>query len=365
MMRRVLLIAFLACELSSAGVALAKKTFVYVHDRRNGGFVWGFTMDRRGKLAAVPGSPFALVDSGEDCTGLCQTMAYASKRRVLLTAGDTGLTSWTVAKNGALAAVGGAPVAGGAPELGGTAVVQTGKRVFAYSASFPAAAVLGFEVMKDGSVALLPGAPVATGAGPVGMDARRTAVFVANEDGLSLSVYAASSDGTLTPAPGSPVALPGAVEVFNVNPDPRGARVYVADDGDADGGRIFGFAVDRRSAALTPLAGSPVRTFSVGGKTGIAVAKKLLFAFDFEDGTNDIQPFAIGRDGSLTPTGIIIDSRLSIDAHAIDAAGKRLVVVSGSRIVTAAVSGKDGSLDTLDSTSLPGINANAVLIVKR
>ena len=364
MVGMISLVACLALQLGMAPVGLAKSTYVYVHDPNAGGGIWAFSMDKRGGLAPVPGSPFALVDQPSDCRGLCQTMAYSSKRKVLVTGGTTGVTSWSVAKDGSLAPVTGSPFNSGGDDYVGTAVVQAGKRAFAYGASFLTDEVRGFEILTDGTLQALPGGPAPTGAGPAGMEARKRLLFVANQEDLTVSTFAIGKDGTITPAPGSPMALPGAAFVFNVNADPKGKRVYVHDDGDDTGGLIYGFGVDKRSAALSPLAGSPFRTFPVGGKTGLAVAKKLLFAFDFEDETNDIHPFRIGKNGVLVDTDIIISSGLILHAHWIDPKGKRLIV-AGPTVLATVKASKDGSLETSDVATLPGIEPTAIVVVKR
>ena len=41
-----------------------KTTYVYLHDRQDGGGVHGFTMDRKGRFTPLPGSPWGLVDDG-------------------------------------------------------------------------------------------------------------------------------------------------------------------------------------------------------------------------------------------------------------------------------------------------------------
>ena len=355
----------LALQLGAAATGHAKSTYVYVHDSNAAAAIWAFSMDKGGNLTPLPNSPFALIDLPGDCGGSCQTMAYSSKRKVLVTSGPTGLTSWIVAKDGSLSPVTGSPFSsGGGSDYVGTAVVQAGKRAFAYSASFDTDEAYGFEIMPDGTLPALPGAPGPTGVGPVGMEARKRLLFVGDQDGLSVSTFAVGKDGSLTPAPGSPVALPGASFIFTVNADPKGKRLYVHDDGDDTGGLIYGFNVDKRSAALSTVSGSPFRTFPVGRKTGLAVAKKILLAFDIRDETNDIQPFRIGKGGVLTETGTIISSRLLIDVHWIDPKGKRLIVAGPTMIVTAKVA-KDGSPETSDVDFFPNISPTAIVVVKR
>jgi len=251
-------------------------------------------------------------------------------------------------------------------------VIQIKKRVFVYSSAFDLDQVLAFELLADGQ--LTPLAPVALPAqsGPDGLQTRKKLVFVANESSGTVATFVAGTDGTLFEAPGSPYDIQAVGFVFNVGPDPKGKRLYISDEGDNQGGRIHAYSVDKKTAALTPITGSPFSTFPVGSKTGLAVAKKLLLTFDFQDGTNDIQPFKIGKKGALTPTGPVIDSGLEIQAHAIDAKGKRLIVAGKSLdntesfVISSKVSKKDGTPDDIDVEVLPaGLAANAVVIVKR
>lgn len=355
-----------AVVLAGAGGAQAgKKTFIYVHDRDVGGGIYGFSF-AKGSLDPLPGSPWALADDGGGCGGMCQTMAYASKRKMLVTGGLNGITSWTVNKDGTLAVSPGSP---GAPVPGGdvlgTGVVQIGKRVFVYGAAYDLDRVVAFELLADGQFVAMADAALPVGSGPDGLQTRKKLVFVVNENTGTVATWVAQKDGTLVAAPGSPLALPLVGFVFNPSPDPKGKWLYVHDDGDNDGGRIHAFSVSKKTGALSPVAGTPFLTFPVGDKTGLAVAKKRVFAMDYEDGSNDIQPFAIGKKGVLAATGVIIDSNLAIQAHTIDPKGKQLVVASPDFLVVAKVVGKDGSLDTIDARSLPGVNANAVVVVKR
>jgi len=360
---RAILVAAMA--FGGAVAAQAKNTFIYVHDRQTGGGIYGFSL-KKGSLDPLPGSPWALADDGGGCGGMCQTMAYSSKRKMLVTGGPNGITSWTVNKDGSLAVSPGSPGANvpGADVLG-TGVVQIGKRVFVYGSAYALDRVLAYELLSDGQFAAGADAALPVGSSPDGLQTRKKLVFVVNEGLSTVATWVAQKDGTLVAAPGSPLALPVVDFVFNPSPDPKGKYLYVYDDGDDDGGRIHAYSVSKKTGALSPVPGTPFLTFPVGGKNGISVAKKKLFAIDFEDGSNDIQPFTIGKKGVINATDIIIDSNLEIDAHTIDAKGKQLIIVSYDFIVVGKVVGKDGSLDTVDARALPGVNANAVVVVKR
>jgi 6-phosphogluconolactonase (cycloisomerase 2 family) len=354
----------MTAALLAPSAALARK-FVYVHDRQLGGGIWGFEMTKQGDLSTIPGSPFPLVDEpiSGNCGGHCQTMAYSSKRKTLYAGGETGVSGWTVNKDGTLTLVPGSPFApGAATSFLGTGVVQSGKRVFVYAASFDADGIFGWEADKDGSLAQLAASPFTAGDGPDGLATRKKLVFVANESAGSISSFVAEKDGTLIDAPGSPVAPAPLDFIYNVSPDPAGKRLYVADDA----GVVHAFAVDKKTAGLTPLAGSPFATASGNAKTGAIVTKKLLWAAEFSNTDNALQPFAIGKDGSLEATGIVIDTPVAILTHTSDSKGKRIAIAGSDRVDIATIEDKrDGSLSGIGTGVLTDANSNAVVIVKR
>jgi hypothetical protein len=354
----------------SAEARKKKTTYVYLHDRSVGGGVFGFIMDRKGRFTPLPGSPWALADDGGTCGGPCQTMAYSSVRQMLVTGGPNGITAWLVADDGTLSVAPGSPLPLGT-DVAGTGVVELDTGVFVYGSSRPGDAVVAASLAADGQLTPFAGASLPAGSGPDGLATRGNVVFVANEGSdvvpSSVATFVAQSDGSLVAAPGSPFAIPDVDYVFNVWPDVAGTRVYVYDDGiDTDGSVIHGWDVDPGTGALTPLAGSPFVAYPAGPKAGLAIAKKLLYAVDYLDGSNDLQPFKIRKkDGSLRDTGKIIDSNLAIQVFAIDPKAKRLIAVDATLMVSGKVKKRKGVIKGGVATSLPGVNANALLIVQR
>lgn len=361
-----LALALVVTGMAGAPPAEAKRTYVYLHDRSVGGGIYGWQMDKKGRLTQLPGSPWALVDDGGTCGGPCQTMAYSSKRKMLVTGGPNGITSWVVAKDGTLSVPPGSPASIPGADVLGTGVVQIKKRVFVYGSAFNNDEIVAFELQKEGLLTSLPSAALPPGSTPDGLDARKKIVFVANEGAGTVATFAVQNDGTLTAAPGSPYAVPAVDFIYNVWPDPKGKRLYVYDDGiDTPGSVIHGWNVDKKTGALTPIDGTPFDAFPDGGKAGLAVSKKLIFAIDYDDGTNDIQPFRSRKKGRLEETGIIFDSNLFIRAFAIDKKGKKLLVATPTALVSARVTNKQGSLETADAAALLDVNPNAVVMVKR
>lgn len=306
-------------------------------------------------------------------------MDYSPARQMLVTGGPNGITAWLVADDGTLTIAPGSPASLPGAEILGVGVVEIGSSVFVYGSSHLGDEIVAFALAPDGQLSPLAGAGVPANSFPDGLAARGNLVFVANEGTFpsdppidpfvpsSIAAFAAQGDGSLVPAPGSPFAIPDVEFVFNVWPDVAGTRVYVYDDGiDTDGSAIHGWEADPATAALTPIAGSPFVAFPAGPKAGLAISKKLLYAIDFDDGSNDMQPFKIRKkDGTLRDTGKIIDSNLGILAFAIDPKGKRILVASPTQLVAGKVKKKKGLIKGGTVANLPGVNPNAILIVQR
>lgn len=371
MRARTLILSLAVLAATLAAPASAKRTFVYVHDRQAGGGIYGFQLGKDGTLAALPGSPFpspdVFPDQDQICIGMCQTMEYSPKRKVLVTGGPAGVTVWLVAKDGTLTVVPGSPFGPGSGDFLGTTVAQIGKQTYVYSAAFGDDAVYGFQLQSDGRLTDLASSPTPAGVGPDGVAARKSLLFVANEgftdvDGDStVSSYVVGKDGGLTSAPGSPLSLPSSLFSFNVTPDKKGKRLYVPDAGN----QIFGFAVDKKTAALSPIPGSPFAGAFTNGPFGLVTAKKLAYGLGYNDTDDEFQPFSVGKKGALTDTGIIVTAPIVVDAGAIDSKAKRLVFAGPDLVVSARVADKQGGLDTSDAVPVLDVNANAVVFVKR
>jgi 6-phosphogluconolactonase (cycloisomerase 2 family) len=373
----------LALLVALAGAAPARSaTFVYVHDRRDPNQVHAFSLAKNGDLEPVAGTPFASTDpvpsSDDRCGGLCQTMAGDKKSHRLFTSGATGVSVWDVAEDGVPSLVGGSPF-GATASLFGVAAVRVGKRVFVYAAEYDFDRLRGFEVQPDGSLAELPSSPFPAGDGPNGIASAKRLVFATSEDGAVAS-YVVGDDGALAAAPGSPLALdPAPIFVFNATPDAKGKLLYVADDGfddpvdDANDlpPSVYAFTVDKKTAALTPVAGSPFDTTMplevVVGATGASTAKKLVVAFGFEAVNEDLQAFKIGKGGALTPLGPAQDTGLNALAHALDPKGKWLLVASDANVRVSAISGKTGVATPVDQQplGLGGSESNAIVLLSR
>jgi hypothetical protein len=374
----------LALALGLLGAPATAATFVYVHDRGPVNQVYAFSLAKDGALAPVAGSPFGSSDPDADpCGGLCQTMAADKKSARLFTSGGSGITSWNVAEDGGLVAVAGSPFGatgtacdGGPCRLLGVAALRVGKRLFVYAAEFDQDRLRGFEAQADGSLAELPASPFAACPSPNGIAGAKTLLFATCESG-SVASYVVGEDGTPTPAPGSPLDLdPAPIFVFNAVPDAKGKLLYVVDDGFDDANdandvpvSVYTFGVDKKTAALAPLAGSPFPTSlppnTVDAATGASTAKKLVVAAGFEAVNDDLQVFKIGKGGAPASLGAAQDSGLNVQAHVLDPKGKWLLAASNERIRVYGISAKTGLVTPVAEQEFPAdTEANAILLLK-
>ena len=369
-------VTVLGLTLSVPTAADAKKTIVYVHNRDYDGSIYAFELTKNGDLISIAGSPFPLVDNvpidANVCGGNCQTMAYSKKRKTLYTGGPSGVSGWTVSKDGALTLVPGSPFSPGAgSSFLGTGVVEVGKRVFVYSASFDDGQVYAWEAGSDGSLTELAGSPFVSGTGADGLVTSKKLVFVANEGNFevipnvlsTISSYVVAKDGTLTPAPGSPFTPVDVDFIWNTTPDAKGKLLY-ADDG-GNGVRVF--EVDKKTARLTEVSGSPFA--AQGDGTGVLVTKKFAYDVRFDEADDALLPFFTGKKGSLEQTGIVINSPIGIMTFASDKNGKHMIFAGIEGVLSARIGGdgkKQGALEGLDSEiSLVATNPNAVVMITR
>ena len=340
-----------------AAAAHAAGSFVYVHDSSNTQ-VFAFALGKDGSLTPVAGSPFAVPGSSAGLDGYSQTMDYSRKRKALYVGSGEGVSGMLVGTDGALTPVAGSPFGPG--YLHGVSVVELGGRVFVYAAEL-GDDLLGFEAGAGGVLSALAGSPFGPLDDPSGIADRKNKLFVAN-DTETVESLVIGNDGTPAPAPGQPVPI-AADFTYNVNPDPKGKFVYVVDDGL----EVFGFAVDKKSAALTPLAGSPFPAAAGGATSGASVAKGLLLAFAFDADTDSVQAYRIEKDGALTALGGAQSTGVLTQSHALDAKGKWLIVAGSDAVASFAVDRKTGVLTPADEEPITvlGATPTATLIIKR
>jgi 6-phosphogluconolactonase len=170
-----------------------------------------------------------------------------------------------------------------------------------------------FDQHADGSLTAMTGSPFSAGGAGTGTIVGSQGSIQTTADGDwvlavdagsdQISVLAVESDGSLTPAPGSPVSS-GGIEPVSIAV--HGGLVYVANEGDGTTGSNYtGFSLGD-GGRLTPISGSTVPlppTALPGDILFNATGKNLI---GVEVGTTDpstfrIDSFIVGADGRLTP----------------------------------------------------------------
>lgn len=347
-----------------ASAAAAKGTFVYLHDSDTDE-VHAYEFGKRGELTPLPGSPFAGPGGGGSCGGQCLTLAFDKKRKALFASSPAGVTVWSVAKDGSLSLVPGSPFssAAGTGALSGTAALRRGKRVFLYVADYDGGRLLGFEVTVAGSLVELPGSPFGGFTGPGGAVAVKDKLFVVDEDASTVHAFKVEKDGSLTAAPGSPVAPSDVFFVYSPSIDNKGKFLYVADDGT----RVHSFAVDKKTASLAEVPGSPVGVEFGLLNNGASVSKRWIFLMEYEGGVDDLFGMAVDKKTGLPEELGVVSTGLAVSVHAFDPKGKFFVVASSidALIRSFSVDKRSGFPDPVATGSVPGAtNLTGIAIVK-
>jgi 6-phosphogluconolactonase len=172
---------------------------------------------------------------------------------------------------------------------------------FAFVTNSGSGTVSAFAVSSTGILSPVPGGLFAAGAGAefLAFDSVHKFLFVSNQNESTVSAFSVNtSTGMLTAISGSPFATgarPTAIAV-----DPVGRFVFVANQA---AGSISTYLIGT-NGALSPAPGSP---FIASNPFGLAVnpAGTVLFASNFPDSQtsdlNTVSSFQIGVNGALTP----------------------------------------------------------------
>ncbi len=338
---------------------------LYVHDNSTPNRVFGFDVSTTGELSPLAGSPFSANNTTSSCGGPCQTLTFFKQRRLLFATGGNGISVFRVAGTGALTLVPGSPF--GAFFGFGVHALKRAARAFVYASEESQDRMRGFEIQDVGTLVELGASPFPSGGdGPLGATGVKSFLFAANENNdQSVSAFKVKRDGTLAAAPGSPFT--DGSDYFSVYVDTRGKFIYTAE---CDGGRIYGFRVDPRTAALTPLPGSPFGIPILSTCGGLALTSKpLMFALGERDGgLNDIQALRRAGSGALTVLGTPQSSGVQrIESGALDMAGRFLAVASSQadQLKIFRVNAATGELTQADNAGPNfGTDVNAVVFAQ-
>lgn len=358
---RVAILAVLTVLALSPSVTAGKKTFVYIHDRGAVDQVFGFQLSKAGKLKPLKGSPFAGSDAGGLCGGPCQTLAWSSKRKALVSGGPSGLTVYTVPKSGKLKLVAGSPFGIGSSGQLGTAAVKKGSAVYVYSAEYALDQLRAYKWKSDRTLVEPTSSPIPVGDGPNGVRAQDDHLLLTNENDLTISSCKATSDGTLTPPQ---LSTSGTAFASTSSLSDDRAFAYQADfDGNI---RVFG--VDPDTGALTGLVGNPFDSTLSDASGGLTVGGSFLFAFAYLAANNNIAVMARLPDGSPDIATVYASGLTGVSAHCLARNDKFLIVASDmdDLLISFAVDPETGALTEVDSAALPNADRiNDVISLKR
>ena len=183
-----------------------------------------------------------------------------------------------------------------------TSMMSSGTAMsFAFVTNSGSGTVSVFAVSSTGMMSPVSGSPFAAGAGAefMAFDAMHKVLFVSNQGAGNVSAFSVNTaTGMLTAVSGSP--FPTGSRPTGVAVDPMGRFVFVANQASSS---ISVFNIGA-NGALTPVAGSP---FAATNPFGMAVnpAGTVLFANNFPDSQtadlNTVSSFQIGADGALSP----------------------------------------------------------------
>jgi 6-phosphogluconolactonase (cycloisomerase 2 family) len=91
-----------------------------------------------------------------------------------------------------------------------------------------------------------------------GAGAAQHFAYVSNAGDGTISAYSVDgTTGALTPLAGSPIAVAGAIQLYEAKVDPSGKFLYVVDNSATGPMDIYAFSIDAGTGALTAVAGSP------------------------------------------------------------------------------------------------------------
>jgi 6-phosphogluconolactonase (cycloisomerase 2 family) len=304
---------------------------VYVNDNTAGtNTIGAFDRHADGTLTAEPGSPFRAGGAGNgSSSGLASQGAIqfsADGRYVLaVDAGSNQVSVLRVNRGGSLTLV-----PGGVVSSGGTlpdSIAIHGNLVYVANSGNGGSNYTGFR-FQGGHLSPIPRSTVtlAANAAPADVLFNGTGTKLAGtEVGTSvIDSFTVGSDGRLTAAPGSPFKAQGlgpfGSEFRPANPD----QLFVsnAHNVGAGTGTVSSYA-DSFNGTLTPVAGSPFADHQTA-PCWIEISHNGQFLFTVNTGSGEISRYQIARDGTLTLLGSTpvgqggagaVDARLSPDGR--------------------------------------------------
>jgi len=304
---------------------------VYVDDNTAGtNTIGAFDRHADGTLTPQPGSPFAAGGAGSGA-GLAEQGAIQitpdGRFVIAVDAGSNQISVLRILGNGSLSLVPGGIVSSGGilPD----SVAVHGNLVYVANSGNGGSNYTGFQLRPNGRLDPIPGSTVtlAANAAPADVLFNGTGTKLAGTDvGTSvIDSFTVGSDGRLTAAPDSPFPAQGlgpfGSEFRPTNPD----QLFVsnAHNVGAGTGTISAYA-DSSNGTLSPVAGSPFADQQTA-PCWVEITHDGQFLFTVNTGSGEISRYQIAPDGALTLLGSTpvgktggvgaVDARLSPDGR--------------------------------------------------
>lgn len=356
----------------SAQMSGAVAGHVYVNDNTaHANTIGAFARHADGTLTPLAGSPFATGGAGTGTALGSQGALQLTEDGQFLLAVDAGSNEISVLRvgmDGALTRAGDGPIAAGGRVP--VSIAVHGDLVYVANAGDGKSGsnYTGFRLSGSGQLSPIAGATVALPAtampGDILFNATGTnliGVEVGPDKGPSfIDSFRVGSDGTLTPAAGSPFPAqatgPFGSEFSPTNP----SRVYVSNaHAGPNKGSVSAYDV-ASDGALTPISGSPYANKQTAA-CWVEISHDGQYLFAVNTAVPSISSYRIAANGALTllgstvfnnPTGLHpIDARLAPDGGHLYVVGRGLNVVSVFAV-------KDGNLTELPASAF-ALPANA------
>ena len=192
---------------------------------------------------------------------------------------------------------------------------------------------------------------------PAALHAQGNYVYVNNQDvANSISGFAVSATGSLSPVPGSPYLTGGigstttCIGLDRITISAPQNLLFVSNSGDQT---ISVFQINPATGSLTAAPGSPVPSgLTLDLCQGISLAATPDGAFLMASSNGQIQTFAIGVGGTLTPAATTANCCSPTIGMKISAHGQLLAVSNESSVSTYAINA-DGSLTPAAGSPFP------------
>jgi len=339
----ILLLALLAALAAGAAPVAAKKnkpkrTFLYVFNSPN---IRSWELVS-GQLEPTNPPFFASGVAAFLATGDHRAMVYEAKFKLLVLAGNGGVETVSVGKDGLLkdfsGAVGGSYL--------GAALHRKGDKAFVYLSMPFSNEIDAYKLSKKGKLTHLDGFPVGTVAEPGGMAVKDGVLFVAGKTG-SLAAYSIGKKGDLEEVAGSPfgdLGSPAAVWA-----DSAANAVYMPDQ---SGAGIFGLRV--KNGQLEELDGSPFEVAGDFGVLGLALGPNgIHYATGAGGGMSAMVRDGVGALQALGPRQENLVSAADCAAQSPDGAFLAVTHGSSDRLYLYSIDPKTGLLTEVDEETPP------------